>query len=72
MYVSYEENDKIKLHSVFTGNPGTGKTTVVKLLGQIYHSMGLLSKGHILSVESNDLISGYEIHLHWKKLRRSC
>ncbi|WP_299524399.1 AAA family ATPase [uncultured Lutibacter sp.] len=54
-----EENGEIKLHSVFTGNPGTGKTTVVKLLGQIYHSMGLLSKGHVLSVESNDLISGY-------------
>jgi len=54
-----EENCEIKLHSVFTGNPGTGKTTVVKLLGQIYHAMGLLSKGHVLTVESNDLISGF-------------
>ena len=54
-----EENGEIKLHSVFTGNPGTGKTTVVKLLGQIYHAMGLLSKGHVLTVESNDLISGF-------------
>ncbi len=54
-----EENGEIKLHSVFTGNPGTGKTTVVKLLGQIYQSMGLLSKGHVLTVESNDLISGF-------------
>ncbi|MCK5784740.1 MAG: AAA family ATPase, partial [Desulfobacterales bacterium] len=43
----------------FTGNPGTGKTTVVKLLGKIYQSMGLLSKGHVHSVEANDLISGY-------------
>ena len=54
-----EEDEEINLHSVFTGNPGTGKTTVVKLLGKIYHAMGLLSKGHVLSVESNDLIAGY-------------
>ncbi len=55
----FDEDEEINLHSVFTGNPGTGKTTVVKLLGKIYHSMGLLSKGHVHTVESNDLISGY-------------
>ncbi|OYT17153.1 MAG: hypothetical protein B7C24_04125 [Bacteroidetes bacterium 4572_77] len=54
-----KEEDKINLHSVFTGNPGTGKTTVVKLLGQIYKSMGLLSKGHVNTVEASDLITGY-------------
>ncbi len=54
-----EEDEDINLHSVFTGNPGTGKTTVVKLLGKIYHSMGLLSKGHVLTVSSNDLVSGF-------------
>ena len=54
-----EEDEKISLHSVFTGNPGTGKTTVVKLLGSIFKSMGLLSKGHVHAVEANDLISGY-------------
>ena len=54
-----EEEEQINLHSVFTGNPGTGKTTVVKLLGKIYHSMGILSKGHVLTVASNDLIAGY-------------
>ena len=54
-----EEEEEINLHSVFTGNPGTGKTTVVKLLGKIYHSLGLLSKGHVLTVASNDLISGF-------------
>ncbi len=67
-YVSYlqyreqeglEEEEAINLHSVFTGNPGTGKTTVIKLLGKIYHAMGLLSKGHVHAVESNDLISAY-------------
>ena len=54
-----EQDSKINLHSVFTGNPGTGKTTVVKLLGGIFKSLGLLSKGTVLTVESNDLISGY-------------
>ncbi len=54
-----EEDEKLSLHSVFTGNPGTGKTTVVKLLGSIFKSMGLLSKGHVHAVEANDLISGY-------------
>jgi SpoVK/Ycf46/Vps4 family AAA+-type ATPase len=54
-----KEDEKVVLHSVFTGNPGTGKTTVVKLLGGIFRAMGLLSKGHVHSVEANDLISGY-------------
>lgn len=67
-YISYlqyreekglENKEDISLHSVFTGNPGTGKTTVAKLLGKIYASIGLLSKGHVHTVESNDLISGY-------------
>ncbi len=54
-----EDDEEISLHSVFTGNPGTGKTTVVKLLGKIFHSMGLLSKGHVHEVEASDLISGF-------------
>jgi SpoVK/Ycf46/Vps4 family AAA+-type ATPase len=54
-----EQDSKINLHSVFTGNPGTGKTTVVKLLGGIFKALGLLSKGSVLTVESNDLVSGY-------------
>jgi SpoVK/Ycf46/Vps4 family AAA+-type ATPase len=57
--LGYDEEKEISLHSVFTGNPGTGKTTVVKLLGKIYHHMGLLSKGHVHTVESMDLISGF-------------
>jgi len=54
-----KEEDQVVLHSILTGNPGTGKTTVVKLLGKIFKSMGLLSKGHVHIVEANDLISGY-------------
>lgn len=57
--IGIEEEEEISLHSVFTGNPGTGKTTVVKLLGKIYKAMGLLSKGHVHIVESSDLVSGY-------------
>lgn len=54
-----KDDEEISLHSVFTGNPGTGKTTVVKLLGEIFHSMGLLSIGHVFTVNASDLISEY-------------
>ncbi len=54
-----KDEEEISLHSVFTGNPGTGKTTVVKLLGEIFHAMGLLSKGHVFTVDASDLISEY-------------
>jgi SpoVK/Ycf46/Vps4 family AAA+-type ATPase len=53
------DDEKISMHSVFTGNPGTGKTTVVKLLGEIFHALGLLSKGHVYTVDAGDLISEY-------------
>lgn len=55
----FEENQKINLHSVFTGNPGTGKTTVAKLLGQIYCKMGLLSKGKIMEVGRAELVGKF-------------
>ena len=35
-------------HMIFYGNPGTGKITVAKLIGEMYHNMGLLSKGHVV------------------------
>lgn len=54
-----QDEERINLHAVFTGNPGTGKTTIVKMLGQIYKSMGLLSKGHVREVDRSHLIGEY-------------
>lgn len=48
------------LHLAFTGNPGTGKTTVARIVGHIYKKIGLLSKGHFIEVSRTDLIAGYQ------------
>jgi len=46
-------------HSIFTGNPGTGKTTVARKLGKIYHSLGLLSKGEVIAVDRTKLVGQF-------------
>ncbi len=47
------------LHIVFTGNPGTGKTTIARIIGRLYGSIGLVSKGHLVEVSRADLVAGY-------------
>ena len=46
-------------HMIFTGNPGTGKTTVAKMVGSIYHSLGLLSKGDVIVTERSQMVGRY-------------
>lgn len=58
-----EENDlptpPMSLHLVFMGNPGTGKTTVARLIAQLYFAIGVLSKGQLVEVDRSGLVAGF-------------
>ena len=48
------------LHTIFIGNPGTGKSTIIKILSRIYKELGILSKGQIIEIDRSDLIAAYQ------------
>ncbi|UQD51786.1 stage V sporulation protein K [Bacillus methanolicus] len=56
------KTEKQVLHMMFKGNPGTGKTTVARMIGKLFQKMNVLSKGHLIEAERADLVGEYIGH----------
>ena len=53
------KNPVMSRHLVFTGNPGTGKTTIARVIGRIYKTLGILEKGHMIETDRSGMVAGY-------------